>query len=255
MADIPENPNLFDVVNAARYAGCTNPNIQSLSNMLMINEDEFTTDYFRNMIRYINAIKEEIIDDHVAAQFPGKTAGELTEEERYILWDSFTPEEIEYVLGAHVTAAESSRICFSISPDAEGYPVFCGSMMENTNPRYSISYVSEHGTAPASAGFNGTITEEHLPTLTAEGYVHTGWVSSYRALEQPVYVGETFQFGPILKAVWEEAPAEPEEPAFDTNTFLSGLTMGLCDNVIADITPDDTFSIGYLLGCELRNKM
>jgi hypothetical protein len=40
---------------------------------------------------------------------------------------------------------------------------------------------------------------------------------------------------------------------FDTTSFLSGLTMGLTGKGVPEIVASDTFTRGYLLGCELRN--
>ena len=98
----------------------------------------------------------------------------------------------------------------------------------------SISYRTQYGTAPARVD-TFTVTEECLPTLTAEGYIHRGWVDF---IGDPVVVGQTFRYSPTLTAVWEEAPAEPEEPTFDTTSFLSGLTMGLCGKGVPELATD-----------------
>lgn len=55
--------------------------------------------------------------------------------------------------------------------------------------------------------------------------------------------------GKTIAAVWHEIPV------FSKAEFLDGLTMGLCNRNTADITYTDCFTMGYLLGIELRNSL
>lgn len=71
---------------------------------------------------------------------------------------------------------------------------------------YTITYQTEHGTAPASkavtvnVGESYTLTADDLPTLEAEGYAFYGWTTNGTA----VSVGDTISADTTLTAVWRK---------------------------------------------------
>lgn len=82
-----------------------------------------------------------------------------------------------------------------------------------TTVDYTITYQTEHGTAPNSktvtvnAGESYTLTADDLPTLEAEGYAFKGWTANGTA----VSVGDTISADTTLTAVWEIVPVELPE--------------------------------------------
>lgn len=73
-------------------------------------------------------------------------------------------------------------------------------------PSITMNYSTEHGEAPASMKWTAgeTLTTTHLPTLTADGYLHVGWYSTSTFDPDTEYqVGDTFdtQFS-TLYAKW-----------------------------------------------------
>lgn len=205
---------IVDVVAAAKSAGCTSSNVQSLAEFLLLYDDWFSSDDFNAFVAITNYVRENLIDPKTAKLFPDKTTATLTEAERLVLWDSFTNEELEEMLGGHIDATIAYGSWFSMWCDSEGRPAFSGVVRDVGAGRF-VSYISEHGTTPEPTSFDGTLTEDNLPTLTAVGYVHTGWVLTYPHagwVDVPVYVGFNCVFGPLLKAVWvAEGEEEPEE--------------------------------------------
>jgi hypothetical protein len=107
---VPENATVFDVVAAAQNSGAISLEIQILSNFLILNEDEFTSADFGAMATTMYMMKEAIVDDHVAEMFPGKTAGSLTEEERYTLWNSMSEDELNAIFVAALNLLNAHRI-------------------------------------------------------------------------------------------------------------------------------------------------
>ena len=211
---------VFDVINAANSAGCNSLNMQSLGNFLVLNEDWFSEGDFERMVEVILIIKEEIIDPKCSELWPekeaefgyGNVAQNLNYNERELLWNSFNHDELAYMLECHCAMSHEFRFWFSMDVDNNGYPLFYSGMREEGHTR-TISYMTTYGTTPANMEFTGTITEANLPTLTADGYIHKGWAVSYPYAgwaDQPVAVGDTFVYGPLLKAVWEEIPKEIE---------------------------------------------
>jgi hypothetical protein len=127
-AGIPANATLFDVVNAAYDAGINSMNIQSLSNFLVLNEENFTSDDYAAFIATIYAIKEEIIDEHVAEVFPGATAGGLCEDDRLRLYTTLNRDERDAMSAAIINCANAHRVLISYDTDENGYPVIYASM-------------------------------------------------------------------------------------------------------------------------------
>lgn len=77
-----------------------------------------------------------------------------------------------------------------------------------TTVDYTITYETEHGTAPTSKtvtvndGEGYALTAGDLPTLSADGYAFNGWTANGTA----VSVGDTISADTTLTAVWELLP-------------------------------------------------
>lgn len=162
---IPANPTVFDVVAAAQNSGVNSLNIQSLSNFLILNEDEFTSDDYAAFIATCYAMREAIIDDHVAELFPGKTAGSLTEQERYTLYNSLNRDEKDAISAALINLGNAHRILVSFDTDAEGYPVIYASMRH----RIAATEVSSAANAQVAAGSAVAATGGELPETGSAG--------------------------------------------------------------------------------------
>lgn len=92
---------------------------------------------------------------------------------------------------------------------------------EPTTVDYTITYETEHGTAPTSKtvtvneGESYTLTADDLPTLEADGYTFKGWSAN---------VGDTISADTTLTAVWEIIPADlPEWTSGDGWALYGGL--------------------------------
>ena len=162
---VPANPTVFDVVAAAQNSGVNSLNIQSLSNFLILNEDEFTSDDYAAFITTCYAMKEAIIDDHVAELFPGKTAGSLTEEERYTLYNSLNRDEKDAICAALINLGNAHRVLVSFDTDAEGYPVIYASMRH----RIAATEVSSAANTQVAAGSAVAATGGELPETGSAG--------------------------------------------------------------------------------------
>lgn len=88
---------------------------------------------------------------------------------------------------------------------------------------YTITYETEHGTAPTSKtvtvneGESYTLTADDLPTLEAEGYTFKGWSAN---------VGDTISADTTLTAIWEIIPAElPEWTSGDGWALYGGVKL------------------------------
>ncbi len=128
-ANVPANATVFDVVNAAYNAGINSLNIQNLSNFLILNEENFTSDDYAAFIATIYAIKEEIIDEHVHEIFgPAATAGGLEESDRGRLYTALNRDEKDAISAAIINVTNAHRVLVSFDLDADGYPLMYASM-------------------------------------------------------------------------------------------------------------------------------
>lgn len=164
-AGVPENATVFDVVAAAQNSGVNSLNIQSLSNFLILNEDEFTSADYGAFIATCYMMKEAIIDDHVAALFPGKTAGSLTEEERYVLYRDLNRDEKDAISAALINLGNAHRVLISFDTDAEGYPVIYASMRH----RIAATETSSAANTQVAAGSAVAATGGELPETGSAG--------------------------------------------------------------------------------------
>lgn len=106
--------------------GLYSHNIQSLSNFILLNEDEFTSYDYEEFIMVMRTIAENIIEPYVAETF-GKAPINLINEEREQLWgtDSGLPHDARRaILNTHISMCNRHRILMSQDYDADGYPVF-----------------------------------------------------------------------------------------------------------------------------------
>lgn len=227
---------LIDVIEAYKNAGCWSINVQTARNFLILNDEYFDSDHYADFIDAINEIRDLYITDLAYALFH-KTPDDLLETERYDVFDALSKEDKCAIFGDTLVILNDYGVGITFDVDANGYPVFYGDMSRVNK----IVYHTEHGDAPASVRytFGMTMTQEALPTLTAEGYVHTGWVDFFG---DPVKVGDTFECYPVLTAVWEEAPATVDytityQSAYGTAPTSKMVTVNYGERYI--LTADD----------------
>lgn len=87
-----------------------------------------------------------------------------------------------------------------------------------------ITYVSEYGTVPSPVRALGSVyTEEYLPTLTADGYIHVGWYTTSTFDEgTKINIGDSSLLSDItLYAKWERKQVLVSE------IYLSGIADAL----------------------------
>jgi hypothetical protein len=163
-AGIPANATIFDVVNAAYDAGFNNLNIQSLSNFLVLNEENFTSDDYAAIIATIYAIKEEILDEHVHDIWGANaTTGGLTEDDRLTLYRSLNRDERDAMSAAIINTANAHRILVSFDTDADGYPLIYASM------RHRIADTPVSSGTAVSSGSPVAATGGELPEANSTG--------------------------------------------------------------------------------------
>ena len=129
---------------------------------------------------------------------------------------------------------------------------------------YTISYVSEYGTAPASktvtvnAGEAYALTEDDLPTLEAEGYNFLGWQMD----GQTVSAGAEISASTILTAAWGRAvltvtltyyTAYVAAPDAKTVTFAYGGSYALTEADLPVLTADGYSFVGWTLNGAVVN--
>lgn len=165
-AGVPATATVFDVVDAATAAGVNSLNIQSLSNFLILNEENFTSDDYVAFIAVCNAVKEEIIDEHVHDIWGAKrTAGSLSEEDRYILYNSLSRDEKDAISAALINVANAHKVLVSFDTDAEGYPVIYASMRH----RIAATPTSSSTNTQVAAGSPVAATGGELPETGSAG--------------------------------------------------------------------------------------
>lgn len=162
----PTDANVFDVVNAATAAGVNSLNIQSLSNFLILNEENFGSDDYCAFIAVCNAVREEIIDEHVEDLFgPGTKAANLSEEDRYKLYNDLSRDEKDAISAALINVANAHKVLISFDTDTEGYPVIYASMRH----RIAATPTSSAANTQVAAGSAVAATGGELPETGSAG--------------------------------------------------------------------------------------
>jgi len=165
-ASVGTNCTLYDVVNAAQASGVNALNIQSLSNFLILNEDHFTSDDYAAFIAVCYAAKEEIIDEHVADIWGNrKTAGSLSDEDRYRLYDSLSRDEKDAILAALINVGNRHGVLVALDNDVDGYPVIYASMRN----RIAATETSSSANTQVAAGSAVAATGGELPETGSTG--------------------------------------------------------------------------------------
>ena len=111
-----------DVVNAAQAIGINSLNVQYLSNFLILNEDEFTSDDYAAFIDTLYMINNEIMADY-SYTYLNKPAKDLTDEERYILYNALDDEALNSIFDTVINLGNKYRFTVEFDTDVEGYPV------------------------------------------------------------------------------------------------------------------------------------
>jgi hypothetical protein len=81
-----------DAVQAAKDAGVQDINVQELENFLEANADYFTSDEYDYMISVINDVRDTYVAPKAMEMF-GKTPGELTEDEKWELGQTWSKDD------------------------------------------------------------------------------------------------------------------------------------------------------------------
>ena len=209
--------NILDVVNTVKGAGVTAANQKTLRYFLISNDDAFGDDAYLDFIEATNEICDLYIAP-LAAHMYYKTPADLTEEERVRVWKSLTVAERDSILLDMLEIAQDYDIILSMAIDANNLPVWSYNLRDS-GEAVNVNYVTEYGSAPEPTAYTGALTEENLPTLTADGYAHTGWADY---LGGTVSVGDDPGYAPTLFAVW----AEETKTTLDPTSMLLGWLVG-----------------------------
>ena len=114
--------------------------------------------------------------------------------------------ELNQVNGAH----PGYQGHYAIGTRLEDYLRKCGCYDRENAVFYTVSYSTEHGTAPESVGKVKVLYSTLLPTLTADGYVFKGWYMdsefTTKAVEGKVLYSDT-----TLYAKWEPLSGDNED--------------------------------------------
>lgn len=147
---------LIDVVEAAKNAGVNSINVQTLRNFLILNDEYFDSDDYADFIDAVNEVKDLYIKDIAYALFY-KTPDQLTESERYDVYDALSTSDKLAIFRDFIDLANDHGILITRDFDANGYPVVYGSIRGGggSSGGSSIIYTSTSVIeALKSAGFN-----------------------------------------------------------------------------------------------------
>jgi hypothetical protein len=141
---------LIDVVEAAKNSGVNSINVQTLRNFLILNDDYFDSDDYADFIDFFNEISDLYVKDLAYALFY-KTPDQLTESERYDVYDSFSHADKDAIERDLIDLCNDHGILLTKDWDANGYPVYYGSIRgKDTTPTTIIDVVN----ALKNAGIN-----------------------------------------------------------------------------------------------------
>ena len=84
------NYDLIDVVNAMKDAGFDAKNVQNVRNFLILNSEFFDGNDYQDMINAVNEIRI-LYFDAIAMRIFGKTPAQLTQAQRYHMYDNLQP--------------------------------------------------------------------------------------------------------------------------------------------------------------------
>lgn len=206
MPNYDEEYTLIDVVQAVQRAGANSINAQTVRNFLTLNDEYFDSDDYADMIAVCEDIRENYTDPYAERVF-GKTAIELTEDERNQMWRPESEGGLSMVQRREIWAlwteygADNGLVTIQ-AYDANGYAVFYHGILANGgsyDQHTGISFETERGEKPATIDFG-----EPLPVIPpTDGLVNTGWVNYYgEPVTSTAYAD--LLYSPTFKAVWEE---------------------------------------------------
>jgi hypothetical protein len=118
---------LIDVVEAAKNAGVNSINVQTLRNFLILNDEYFDSDDYADFIDAVNEIRDLYITDLAYALFY-KTPDQLTESERYDVYDALSHADKVAIQKDFIDLANDHGVLLTWDWDANGYPVVYGSI-------------------------------------------------------------------------------------------------------------------------------
>ena len=121
------NYSILDVVNAFSDAGIDKLNIQNLKNFLVLNDDYFSYSDYAEFVEFANYIRDLYIAPGAYTLFY-KTPGELTENERYDVYDNLSNAEKNAITKSLIDIAKDHDILVTFDTTVNGYTVVYGSM-------------------------------------------------------------------------------------------------------------------------------
>lgn len=120
-----------------------------------------------------------------------------------------------------------------------------------TRRSYTISYSTEHDTAPSSVSDVTELTSAMLPTLTATGYVFQGWYYESTFTTQ-AQAGDTISANTTLYAKWEEQTVSTLDVTYNGSKIIDSLsvtppvTVSYGGSTIATLNEGDTKTLDIL---------
>lgn len=160
--------DIIDVVNAAKDAGVNQINVMTLRNFLILNDEYFDSDDYADFIEAINEVRDLYIAPIAYGQPFFKTPAELTDSERYDVYNALDRSEKNAIQKECIDIAKDHGVLLTWDRDAHGYPVVYGSMLGKTE---DAGTKASSGTQVAAGGSavkaTGALPEEGTSSAAA----------------------------------------------------------------------------------------
>ena len=100
--------------------------------------------------------------------------------------------------------------------------IACKASVNSQEKYYTITYQTEHGTAPQNKSVPSgyVLTAGDLPTLQADGYTFKGWYIGFLKIE----AGDPVESDMALRANWTENPPAPQPGSFTITYATHGVS-------------------------------
>lgn len=159
--------DIIDVVNAAKDAGVNQINVMTLRNFLILNDEYFDSDDYADFIEAVNEVRDLYIAPLAYSLFY-KTPAELTDSERYDVYDALTRAERNAIQKDFIDLAKDHGVLLTWDRDANNYPVVYASMLGKTE---DAGTKASSGTQVAAGGSavkaTGALPEEGTSSAAA----------------------------------------------------------------------------------------
>ena len=158
--------DLLDVVNAAQDAGVNKINVMTLKNFLILNDEYFDSDDYAEFIDAVNEVRDLYVAPLAYSLFY-KTPAELTESERYEVFDAMTRAERDAIEKDFIKLAKDHGVLLTWDRDANGYPVVYASMLGKTEDAGTKTSSGTQIAAGAAVKATGALPEESTNSAAA----------------------------------------------------------------------------------------